>query len=182
MGHSTKGAAENQDLKTKLRIIPDFPKPGIQFYDITTLLADADGLKLCVERTAELYRDNKPDVIVGIDARGFILASALAYKLGCGLVLMRKQGKLPFSTYSQSYQLEYGEAALEIHTDAFTKHKKALLIDDLLATGGTAQAAVSLIERAGGEVLAVACIIELLALQGRKLLRGYQVDALVQID
>ncbi|NRB38750.1 MAG: adenine phosphoribosyltransferase [Pseudomonadales bacterium] len=172
---------KNQDLKDKLRTIADFPKPGITFYDITTLLADAEGLRLCVERTAELYKDNKPDIIAGIDARGFILASALAYKLGCGMTMIRKQGKLPCDTFSQSYQLEYGEATLEVHTDAFSQKKKVLLVDDLLATGGTAKAAIKLIEKAGGHVMALSCIIELRALKGRDKLKGYTVDTLIDI-
>ena len=172
----------NQDLKDKLRIIPDFPKPGIDFFDITTLLSDSEGLRLCIDRAAELYKDNKPDIIAGLDARGFILASGLAYKLGCGLVLIRKQGKLPCATYSQHYQLEYGEATMEVHQDAFKTHKKVLLVDDLLATGGTAKAGAQLIEKAGAEVMAISCIIELLSLKGREHLRGYSVDALIQVD
>lgn len=172
----------NQDLKAKLRIIPDFPKPGIQFFDITTLLADSEGLRLCVDRAAKLYQDNKPDIIAGLDARGFILASTLAYKLGCGMALIRKQGKLPCETFSQNYQLEYGEATLEIHQDAFKTHKKVLLVDDLLATGGTAKAGAKLIEQAGGEVMAITCIIELKSLKGRQKLKGYHIDALIQVD
>ena len=122
------------------------------------------------------------DIIAGLDARGFILASGLAYKLGCGLVLIRKQGKLPCATYSQHYQLEYGEATMEVHQDAFKTHKKVLLVDDLLATGGTAKAGAQLIEKAGGEVMAITCIIELVSLKGREHLRGYSVDALIQVD
>lgn len=173
---------KNQDLLDKVRVIPDFPQQGIQFYDITTLLADAEGLRVCVDRLAALYEHDKPDVVVGIDARGFILASALAYKLDCGLALIRKKGKLPFDTYEQAYLLEYGEAILEVHTDAFEQHKTALLADDLLATGGTAQAAVQLIEKAGGEVQGLACMIELLGLKGREKLSGYRIEALMSVD
>ncbi len=172
----------NEDLVNKLRVIPDFPKKGIQFYDITTLLADPEGLYLSVNRLAALYSENKPDIVVGIDARGFILASALAYKLGCGLALIRKKGKLPFNTYEQSYALEYGESTLEIHTDTFKTQKKALLIDDLLATGGTAQAAVSLVEKAGGQVISFAFLIELLGLKGKEKLKNTHTQSLMAFN
>jgi adenine phosphoribosyltransferase len=175
---------QNPDLFSFIRQIKDFPKPGINFYDITPLLTDPVGFQKTINRIAYEYLDspNKPEVIVGIDARGFIIAGALASKLGCGVVLVRKLGKLPHSTISEKYTLEYGEATLEVHTDSFTKYKKVLVVDDLLATGGTAAATVKLVEKAGGEVVGLNFIIELSFLNGRRQLEGYHVSSLMCMD
>jgi adenine phosphoribosyltransferase len=169
------------ELKAHIRDIPDFPKPGIVFKDITPLLADATALRATVDAFVERYR-GKADVVLGIESRGFILGSAVAYGLGRGIALVRKPGKLPHRTLAASYELEYGTDTLEIHDDALHNGSRVLVVDDLLATGGTASAAVELVRRCGGTVVACAFMIELAFLGGRKRLNGQEVFSLLRYD
>ena len=155
------------DLKDHIRSIPDFPKPGILFYDISTLLAHPKAWHTTIERLADLIRPHKPDVLAGIESRGFLLAAPLAVALGTGFVMLRKQGKLPGITVRHTYALEYGTDTIEVQADAIEKGKRVVLVDDLLATGGTMAAAITLLERVGAVVPAAACIIELTFLEGR---------------
>jgi len=168
------------DLKKLIREVPDFPKKGIRFYDITTLLKDPHGLHALICGLADHYEDKRPDVVAGIEARGFVFGPALAYRLGVGFVPVRKPKKLPAATASVTYELEYGTDALEIHKDAVAPGQRVLIMDDLLATGGTAAATVKLIEMLGGKVSSVAFVIELEFLKGRERLRGYDVFSLLQ--
>ena len=167
------------DLAAHIRNVPDFPKPGIQFKDITTLLLEPRAFRSVIDRWAERYGTRGIDVIVGMDARGFVFAGALAYALGLPLVLARKRGKLPADTLSETFQLEYGTDTVEIHADAIRPGQRALLIDDLLATGGTMAAVARLVERLDGLVEAMAFVVELPPLNGRAALAGYEVDSLV---
>jgi len=169
-------------FKQLIRNVPDFPKKGIMFRDITTLLKDKEGIKKCADALYSFSKDMKIDKVVGIDSRGFILGGTLAYKLDAGFVLVRKPGKLPADTLSQSYTLEYGEDTLEIHKDAIQPGERILIHDDLLATGGTARAACDLIEKAGGKIIQLSFIIELGFLQGRKQFSDYIVNSLVNYD
>jgi adenine phosphoribosyltransferase len=168
------------DLKTLIREVPDFPKPGINFYDITTLLKHPDGLRRTVDALAAQFEGMKVDTVIGIEARGFIFAPALAYHLGAGFVPVRKPRKLPAETASISYDLEYGQDTLEIHRDAVGKGCKVLIADDLLATGGTAKAVTNLVEQLGGEVSGLVFVVELEFLPGRKKLDGYDVRSLIK--
>jgi adenine phosphoribosyltransferase len=168
------------DLSAKIRDIPDFPKRGIVFKDIMPLLADPEALHETVERLAEFAEPRKPDLILGAEARGFILGAALAYRLNCGFVAARKPGKLPWRTVSVKYALEYGFDALELHADAIKPRTRVIVHDDLLATGGTARAKVDLVEQMGGEVVGLAFVIELEFLNGRERLEGYDVFSLIQ--
>ncbi|HEY4716615.1 MAG TPA: adenine phosphoribosyltransferase [bacterium] len=168
------------DLKKIIREIPDYPKKGILFYDITTLLKDAKAFQKIVDILGNRYVDKKIDLIVGIDARGFIIGAALAYKLGKGLVLVRKKGKLPYKTIRASYQLEYGADEIEMHQDAVTKGQSVIIVDDLLATGGTAAATVELVEKSGGKVKECVFIIELEGLKGRDKLESVPVFSLLK--
>jgi adenine phosphoribosyltransferase len=170
------------DLASKIRDIPDFPKPGIVFKDIMPLLADAESLRATVEHLAAFAEPRKPDLIMGAEARGFILGGALACRLGCGFVAARKPGKLPWRTVSAKYELEYGFDALELHADAITQGARVLIHDDLLATGGTAKAKVDLVEQLGGKVVGLAFVIELAFLNGRDRLEGYDVFSLIQYE
>lgn len=163
------------DLKSKIRAIPDFPKPGILFYDITTLLADPAASREVIDRLAEPYADQKVDKVVGIESRGFIFGAPLAERLGVGFVPVRKPGKLPAESIEESYDLEYGANTLCIHKDAIAPGERVLVIDDLLATGGTMAATAKLIQRLEGEIVALACVIELLFLNGREKLKGLPV-------
>jgi len=163
-----------------IREVPDFPKKGILFYDITTLLKDKAGLKRTIDALTEQVRPQKPDVVLGIEARGFIFAPALAYNLGAGFVPVRKPNKLPADTERISYELEYGMDTLEMHKDAVKPGMRVLIADDLLATGGTALASARLVERLGGTVAAISFVIELVALKGRDRLRGYDVVSLLK--
>jgi adenine phosphoribosyltransferase len=167
------------DLAAKIRDVPDFPKPGIVFKDIMPLLADPAALAETVDRLAAWAEPRQPDIILGAEARGFITGGALAYKLGCGFVAARKPGKLPFTTVTARYELEYGFDALELHADAITAGQRVLVHDDVLATGGTARAKCELVEQLGGEVVGVLFIIELEFLSGRDRLTGYDVHALI---
>jgi adenine phosphoribosyltransferase len=168
------------DLTTKIRDVPDFPEPGIVFKDIMPLLADPATLRETVDLLAEWIEPRKPDVILGAEARGFILGAALAYKLGCGFVAARRPGKLPWKTVSATYALEYGENTLELHADAISSGARVLVHDDVLATGGTAAAICDLAEQLGGEIVGVAFVIELTFLEGGKHLEKYDVHSLIQ--
>ena len=168
------------DLKSYIRDIPDFPKPGILFRDITPMLASAAAFREAIERFAEQYRGERIDVIVAAEARGFIFAAPLAVALGTGFVPVRKPGKLPFNKHSHNYDLEYGSDTLEMHQDGLQDGQRVLLIDDLLATGGTVRACAQLVERSGATIVACAFAIELLALNGRKTIEPYDVFSLVQ--
>lgn len=165
------------DLEKIIRDVPDFPKEGIIFKDITTLLKDPEAFKFTIDEMVKKYRDKGIGKIVGIESRGFIFGGAVAYLLGCGFVPARKPGKLPAEKISESYTLEYGTNTLELHTDAVGKGEKVVIVDDLLATGGTAEAVVKLIERLGGEVAGIEFLIELEFLDGIKKLEGYPVTS-----
>jgi adenine phosphoribosyltransferase len=170
------------DLKRLIREIPDHPKPGILFYDLTTLLQDPQGFHLLVDRLCEHYNGKKVDIVAGIEARGFIFAPALAYRLGAGFVPVRKPKKLPWKTDSVTYQLEYGSDQLEIHQDAVKPGQRVLLCDDLLATGGTASAAIQLVRKLGGQVAGAAFAVELSFLNGRAKLPAVDVFSLLKYD
>lgn len=171
-------------LETLIRTIPDYPKPGIMFRDITTLLAHPEGFAVTVDRLADYCEKREVDVVAGIEARGFILGGAVAYRLGTGFVPIRKKGKLPGETIGQDYNLEYGTDAVELHVDAVKPGQKVLLIDDLIATGGTALAAAQLIKRSSGILELALFIVELVELQGRQDLEelDIEVHSLVQFD
>ena len=170
------------DLKSYVRDIPNFPKPGILFRDITPLLMDSKAFRATVDALHERYAAMEIDKIVAVESRGFLFASALCYSLGAAFIPLRKPGKLPFDTISEAYELEYGEAALEIHSDAVAKGDRVVIFDDLLATGGTAAASVSLIEKLGGQVLEAGFVIELCSLAGRDKLGDTPVFSLLQYD
>ncbi|MBI1882421.1 MAG: adenine phosphoribosyltransferase [Chloroflexi bacterium] len=170
------------DLAATIRSVPDFPIAGILFYDITTLLKNPMALKESIDRMTSQYQDAGVDAVVGIESRGFIFGIPLAYNLGVGFVPVRKPGKLPAKTIAESYALEYGTNSLEIHVDAIEKGQKVLVVDDLLATGGTAKATCKLVEKLDGQVLGLAFAIELTFLKGRESLKGYNVFALLQYD
>jgi len=167
-------------LKAKIRHVPDFPKPGILFYDITTLLCDVQGFRDTVDALAAPYMGEDIDQVIGIESRGFILGAAVAATLGCGFVPIRKPGKLPAATFTESYNLEYGTDALEIHQDACIGNQRVLIVDDVLATGGTARAAVDLAKKSGGKIMGVAFLIELDFLKGRDKLAGEPVYSVLQ--
>jgi adenine phosphoribosyltransferase len=169
------------DLRHYIRDIPDFPKPGIVFKDITPLLADGPALRWTIDHLAERYRGSV-DMVLGVESRGFIIGAALAYALGVGIAIVRKPGKLPSETFSAQYELEYGNDALEIHRDAFGHATRVLIVDDLLATGGTATAAIQLVEHLHGEIVECAFIIELAFLHGRERLAPWPVHSIVRFD
>ena len=166
-------------LKTRIRHVPDFPKPGILFYDVTTLLRDPEGFRLSIDALSEPHRGQGISLVVGIESRGFILGAAVADRIGAGFVPVRKVGKLPHTTIRVSYALEYGTDSLEMHSDAVEPGQRVLIVDDLLATGGTARAAVDLVRKLGGEVHGVAVLIELAELNGRARLAGENVSAVL---
>lgn len=174
----------SSSLKDKIRTIPDFPKKGIMFRDITTLIKDGEGFCEVIDKFTERYKSMQIDYVVGIEARGFIIGGALAYTLGKGFIPVRKPGKLPGLSLSYEYELEYGANTLEIHTDAIKKGDKVLIIDDLLATGGTAMAAAKLVEQLGGSVVEMAFIVDLPEVGGRKNLeeKGYKMFHLVEFE
>jgi adenine phosphoribosyltransferase len=169
------------DLKALIRDIPGFPKAGIVFRDITPLLADGPAWRETVNRIAERYR-GRVDIVLGVESRGFLVGSAVAYALGCGIAVVRKPGKLPAATFNARYTLEYGTDALEIHRDAFPPHSRVLVVDDLLATGGTAQALAELIEGTGAKIAGCAFLVELAFLGGRQRLADYNVHTLLSFD
>jgi len=170
------------DLKALIRNVPDFPKPGIVFRDITTLIKDGAALEAVAASLANHFRDKAPDLVLGVESRGFIIGTAVALKLGVGFVPARKKGKLPAKTLSAEYQLEYGTDSVEIHVDAIRPGQKILFIDDLLATGGTAEASTRLIEQAGGEVVGCGFMIDLTFLNGAAKLKQYEVFSLIEYD
>lgn len=167
------------DIERAIRTIPDFPKPGIQFKDITPVLADARLFSSSIDLLIDGFKPGQVDAVVGIDARGFIFASAAALRLNAGFVPVRKKGKLPYQTHEQDYDLEYGTATIAMHTDALKPGSRVLLIDDLLATGGTAAAAASLVNKLGAQILEVSFLIELKFLNGRDRLKGRRVRSIV---
>jgi adenine phosphoribosyltransferase len=168
------------DLKQHIRNVPDFPKAGILFYDITTLLREPAGFKATIDMLSMPYEGQGIDLVVGIESRGFILGAAVAHKIGAGFIPIRKPGKLPGKAIKASYQLEYGTDALEMHEDAITAGHRVLVVDDVLATGGTAAAAAARVRQGGGELLGMAFLIELLSLNGRSKVTGEKVYSLVQ--
>jgi len=168
-----------EDLKALVRDVPDFPQPGVMFKDITPLLADEIAFSTVIDLIVVHFGRGNVDKVVGIEARGFILASPVAYHFGAGFVPVRKKDKLPWETITEEYELEYGTAALEIHKDAIRPGERVLVVDDVLATGGTARATASLVERVGGKVVGIACLIELTFLGGRERLRDYELFTLL---
>ncbi len=174
--------ATTDALKAVIRDVPDYPKPGILFKDITTLLKDPAAFRLAADALAEHYRHQVFDLVLGIDARGFIFGGALALALGKGFVPVRKPGKLPAAVLSESYALEYGEDTVNMHVDAVSPGQRVILIDDLLATGGTLAATVALVEKAGGVIAGIGVVIELAFLKGRESLAGYDVFSIVRYD
>ncbi len=167
-------------LKSRIRHVPDFPKTGILFYDITTLLKDPAGFKAVIDILAAPYQDEGIDVVVGIESRGFILGAAVADRIGAGFTPIRKPGKLPSATVRASYDLEYGTDSLEMHEDAIARGQRVLIVDDVLATGGTAQAAVGLVRQLGGQLHAAAFLIELVALNGRAKIDGTEIYSVLK--
>jgi len=169
-----------ETLREKIREIPDFPKPGILFYDITTLLKDTVAFREAIDLMLEPYRDERIDMVVGMESRGFIFSAPMAYLLGCGLVPVRKLGKLPAETLTVEYALEYGSNTLEIHRDAIQPGQRVLIVDDLLATGGTVKGTIELVERLKGEVVGLAFLVELEFLKGRERLEGRRVSSVIR--
>ena len=168
------------DLKNKIRSIPDFPKKGIIFRDITPVLQDSKAFKFLIKELIKPYKNKKIDKVVGIDARGFLLAAPIAYKLGAGLCIVRKKGKLPYQTVSQNYSLEYGEETIEMHKDSILPGEKVIIVDDVIATGGTLKATVDLVEKLGGKIVGISVFIELRDLKGREKLKGYKFYSLIK--
>jgi len=168
------------DLKEKVRVVENFPSDGISFKDITTLLKDAEGLKNCIDQLVDRFKNEKVDLVIGPESRGFIFATPIAYLIGAGFVPVRKPGKLPAETIKSEYALEYGSDSLEIHKDAIQKGQKVLIIDDLLATGGTMETACKLVEQLGGEVVGLGFLIELDELKGRNKLSKYKVESIIK--
>ena len=178
-----KGRSRNlpvEDLRGLIREIPDFPKPGILFYDITTLLKDAAAYRRAIDLMTEPYLKLPVDVVVGMESRGLIFSAPMAYRLGVGFVPVRKLGKLPAETASVEYALEYGTNTLEIHKDAIARDERVLIVDDLLATGGTVTGTIDLVKRLGGKVVGLGFLVELLFLKGRERLKGYDVRSVIQ--
>ncbi|HET6381011.1 MAG TPA: adenine phosphoribosyltransferase [candidate division Zixibacteria bacterium] len=168
-----------EDLRARIREVPDFPKPGILFYDITTLLKDAAAFADVIDRMADAVKDEKIDLVVGMESRGFIFAAPLAYKLGAGFVPVRKLGKLPAETIEVEYDLEYGTATLEVHRDAIQEGQRVLIVDDLLATGGTVLGTIELVQRLGGQIAGLSFMVELTALNGREKLSDFTIHTLL---
>lgn len=169
-----------EDLKKKIRDIPDFPRTGVLFKDITPLLQDPKSFHEAIQVISSRYRERKIDAVVGVEARGFVVGSAVAYELRAGIVPVRKAGKLPYQTLKASYQLEYGEDELEIHRDAIRPGQRVLIVDDLLATGGTVGAVINLVQQLHGDIVELAFLIELTFLQGREKLPGYEIFSLLK--
>ncbi|WP_125152685.1 adenine phosphoribosyltransferase [Clostridium rectalis] len=170
------------DLREKIRVIDGFPKEGISFKDVTTLLKDKEAFKFTIDKMAEYLKDKNIDIIVGPEARGFLFGAPLAYALGVGFVPVRKKGKLPYETISMSYDLEYGTDVLEIHKDAIKPGQRVAIVDDLLATGGTIKSVAKLVEEVGGEVVSIDFLIELIELKGREKLEKYDLMSFVQYE
>lgn len=168
------------DFAALIRNVPDFPQPGVQFKDITTLLQDGAAFRAVIDQLVTHYGEQQIDVVAGVESRGFIFSAPVAYRLGAGLVPIRKPGKLPAPTVEVSYTLEYGSNTLQMHTDAIPPGARVLLVDDLLATGGTIVAAIDLVQRVGGQIVGLAFVIELTFLEGRRLLGDYPIFSLVQ--
>ncbi len=168
------------ELKDYIRSIQDYPKEGILFRDITTLLKDKEAFKLAIDKMAEQVKDKKVDLIVGAESRGFLIGSALAYKMNCGFIPVRKKGKLPYKTISEEYALEYGTDTLYMHEDAIKKGDNVLVVDDLIATGGTALAMIKMVEKLGGNVVGSSFLIELEELNGRKEIEKYPINILIK--
>lgn len=168
------------ELKDYIRNIKDYPKEGILFRDITTLLKDKDAFKFAIDKMAEQVKDKKVDLIVGAESRGFLIGSALAYKMNCGFIPVRKKGKLPYKTISEEYALEYGTDTLFMHEDAIKKGDNVLVVDDLIATGGTALAMIKMVEKLGGTVIGSSFLIELEELNGRKEIEKYPINVLIK--
>jgi adenine phosphoribosyltransferase len=179
---AAKSTVDCEPLKKLIREVPDFPKPGILFYDITTLLKDRGGLALLIDALAEHYIDKKIDLVLGMEARGFIFGPALAYRLNAGFVPVRKPGKLPAATIKYDYALEYGTNTLEIHKDAIQKGQRVIIVDDLLATGGTAEATAKLAESLGADIAGLGFVVELDFLNPRQKLKQYDVFSLLHYD
>ena len=171
-----------ESIKSKIRTIPDWPKKNIMFRDITTLLKSPEGLKETVDLLYNRYADKEIDIVVGIESRGFILGAPLAYRLGCGFVPVRKPGKLPAECESEEYSLEYGKDKIEIHKDAINKGDKVLIVDDLLATGGTMNAARNLVKKLEGEIVECAFVVELPDLKGREKIKGEKIFSIVKFE
>jgi len=171
-----------ESIKSKIRAVPDWPKKGIMFRDVTTLVKDPTGLKETIDFLHNRYQGKKIDKVVGIESRGFIFGAPLAYMLGCGFILVRKPGKLPAETVSEEYTLEYGTDKIEIHKDAIEKGDKVLLIDDLLATGGTMAASRNLVKKLGAEIVECAFVVELVDLKGRDKLKGEKIFSIVEFE
>jgi len=167
------------DLRAKIREVPDFPKPGILFYDITTLLKDPDAFREVIDQMTDQVKDSAVDLVVGMESRGFIFSAPLAYQLRAGFVPVRKLGKLPAETIEVEYDLEYGTATLEIHKDAIKPGQRVLIVDDLLATGGTVQGTIELVQRLGGEIAGLSFMVELTGLHGREKLGDFQIHTLL---
>jgi adenine phosphoribosyltransferase len=170
------------DLKSKIRTVPNWPIEGVMFRDITTLLQDPGAFRQSCDELYERYKDMKIDLVVGLDARGFIFGSVLAYKLGVGFIPIRKKGKLPSKTVSHTYQKEYGPDTMEIHEDAIKKGDQVLIVDDLIATGGTCSAAAALVEKLGGEIVECAFVIDLPELKGKEKLKGYKIFTMLEFE
>lgn len=170
------------DLRSLIREVPDFPKPGVSFKDVTTLLTDGKALRYAVERMADHFRASTPERIVGVESRGFVLGAPLAYELGIGFVLVRKAGKLPADKIKVTYELEYGDDELEMHVDAIEPGQRVLIVDDLLATGGTMQATASLVNQLQGNIVGYSFLIELAYLNGRERLGDYEALSLIRYD
>ncbi len=168
-----------KELRDYVTSIPDFPKPGIIFRDITTIMSDAEGLKLAIDGLVDMMKGLDFDLVVGSESRGFIFGTPVAYTMGKGFILVRKKGKLPRETISEDYDLEYGTATLEMHKDAIKPGQRVVIIDDLIATGGTTEAIIKMVEREGGKVVKIGFVMELAGLKGRDKLKGYDVDSLI---
>lgn len=179
MSQASKNISTSSDLKSFIRSIPDFPKPGILFRDITTLLSEGKAFKSAIDQLAHHFKDLGVTKVMGIESRGFLTAAPVAYLLGAGFVPVRKKGKLPFKTNSISYDLEYGQDTLEMHIDAVLKGEKVIVVDDLLATGGTARATCDLVKKSGGDVVGLGFLIELTELKGREKLQNLNIKSLM---
>lgn len=170
------------DLKSKIREIPDWPEKGVNFKDITPLLQGKESFKFAIDELCKPFEQDPPNIIIGIDARGFILAAAMAYKLNTGLAIIRKKGKLPHKTISQEYKLEYATNTIEMHNDAIQQGQKVLIVDDVLATGGTMEATCQMVEKLGGQIIGISFLIELDFLKGREKLKNYKINSLVHYE